>query len=213
MPLLYGFRSTMSQIKDIERIIRAASERQLDTVRRFIDGGIGVDAEDRHGNRAINLAAKNGHLDVVQFLVGRGAQLNKPDGMGRTPLLAAAEGDHDRIIDYLVSVGADINGRGEAGRTALMEASNLDSVAAARRLLELGADVNAKTETGATALHEAAYRACEEYAEPNENEMIPLLLGAGGDAHARDTEGVTPLDLAGQYADEIDYGPVLRGSE
>lgn len=137
--LLYGFRSTMSQTKDIERMIRAASEGQLDTVRRFIDGGIGADGEDRHGNRAINLAAKNGRLDVVQFLVGRGAQLNKPDGIGRTPLLAAAEGDHDRIIEYLVSVDADIDGRGEAGRTALMEAANLDSVAAARGLLELGA--------------------------------------------------------------------------
>lgn len=51
-----------------------------------------------------------------------------------------------------------------------------------------GADVNAEDERGRTALHVAA-------AEGN-MEVASLLLTRGGDATARNRDGLSPLDIA-----------------
>jgi serine/threonine-protein phosphatase 6 regulatory ankyrin repeat subunit B len=203
----------MSDSKDIQRMLTAASKGAVDAVRHFLESGVAVDAQDRHGNRAINHAAKAGHVDVVRLLLDHGANVNEPDGTGRTPLIACAEGDHTPLVELLLEAGADINGVGEDGRTALMECANSSSKSVAKRLLELGANVNAKRDDGSTALHEAIFCACEGYEQPDENDIIPLLLAAGADATLPDSEGLTPLALAQQYADEIDYTQLLTRSK
>lgn len=203
----------MSELKDIQRMLTAASEGAVDAVRYFLESGLAVDAQDRHGNRAINNAAKAGHVNVVMLLLHHGADVNEPDGNGRTPLIACAEGDHPQLVEILLNAGADINGVGEGGRTALMECANSSSPKVAKRLLELGAQVNRQRDDGSTALHEAVFCACEEYEEPEDNAIIPILLAAGADAMMPDSEGITPLALAQQYADEIDYTQMLNRSK
>ncbi len=201
----------MSRTKHTRRMIRAAATGQSAAVRNLVEGGMEVDAQDRHGNRAITLAAQAGHLEVVRLLVEYGAEINEADGLGRSPLMAAAQGDHMEVLVFLVAAGADVNAGGGEGRTALMECASSDAVDAARRLLELGADVNQPSQSGVTALHEAVFSACEDYQEPADNEMVPLLVDAGADLHAADADGVTPLELARQYVDEIDYTELLTG--
>ena len=203
----------MSESKDIQRMLTAASEGAVDAVCHFLELGVAVDAQDPQGNRAINHAAKAGHGDVVRLLLDHGANVNEPDGIGRTPLIACAEGDHTQLVELLLEAGADINGVGEAGRTALMECANSSSKNVAKRLLELGANVDMQRDDGSTALHEAVFCACEEYEEPDDNEIIPLLLAAGADALLHDSSGLTPLALAQQYAEEIDYSQMLTRSK
>jgi ankyrin repeat protein len=203
----------MSEVKQIERLVQSARDGALDAVLQLLDSGIPVDAQDRNGNRAINQAAKAGQREVLRLLIERGANLNEPDGVGRTPLIACAEGDHVELAEMLHTAGANIERTGEGGRTALMECANSSSARVTKFLIERGANVNARREDGCTALHEAVFCACEDYQEPAENEIIPLLLAAGADIHLVGSDGLTPLGLAERYREEneIDYTDLLRG--
>jgi len=202
----------MSLANDIKRMLRAAKEGDLDVVRLLLDEGIGPDAQDHHGNRAINHAAKFGQTAIVRLLIDRGANINQADGVGRTPLIACAEADSVEILKILAKSGVEIDGVGEGGRTALMECANSSSVNVARCLIELGANVNAVRDDGSSSLHEAVYCACEEYESPDENQFIPLLLVSGANVDLPDKTGLTPRALAEQYSDEIDYTTMLSQS-
>lgn len=202
----------MSQKKEIERLIASASEGKIGVVQHLLDVGIDVDAQDRNGNRAINLACVNGHIEIVKLLIDKGAEINTSDEIGRNPMIAATEGNHVDIIEYLLSQGADVDGRGEGGRTPLMECANSYSPQAAKILIKSGTNINARSENGSTALHEAIFSACEDYMEPEENELIPLLIESGADTQQEDNEGISPLDLAEQYSEEIDYRDILSKS-
>ncbi len=90
----------MSESKDIQRMLTAASGGAVDTVRHCLDSGLAVDSQDHHGNRALNHAAKAGHLDVVRLLLSEGANANEVDGVGRTPLIACAEGDPPTLSTF-----------------------------------------------------------------------------------------------------------------
>lgn len=195
----------MSDSKNIERMIRAAGKGDANLVQELLDAGIHVDAQNRHGCRAINHAAKAGHRVVVQLLINNGANVNEPDGVGCIPLIACAQGDQAELVDVLITAGADVDGIGEMGHTALMECANSSALNTTKRLLELGADVNRRRNDGATALHEAVFCACEDFEPAHKNEMIPLLISAGADINIADSDGVTPVKLAKQYSYELDW--------
>jgi len=197
----------------MERILGATGNGDAQVVQHFFDADIPVDGEDRHGNRAVNHAAKARQREVLQLLIDNGASLNEPDGVGRIPLIAGADGDHSELVEILVAAGANVDGIGEAGRTALMNCANSFAVNVAQRLLEYGANVNARRNDGSSALHEAIFCACGEYEPPEDNEIIPLLLAAGADINLGDSEGHTPRAFAEQYADEINSTKLLTRSE
>lgn len=200
----------MSRTKVVEQMLRAARSGDLSAVRIALDSGVDADSEDRHGNRAINIAAKAGNFEIVKLLIQRGANVNQADSIGRTPLIACAESDNVEMANLLLNSGADVNLTGDGGRTALMECANSSAFCVAKRLIELGANVNMIRDDGSTALHEAVFSACEDYQPPSENRIIPLLIESGADPSLPDHAGLTPRDLAEQYTDEINYVPLLN---
>lgn len=190
-------------------MISSAGRGDLETVTHFMDLGVAPDAEDAHGNRAINMAIRYAQLDMVKLLLERGASVNEADGTGRTPLLACAERDAIDLFDTLLAYGANIHARGEEGRTALIECAANNSIHVAHRLLQMGVAVNSAQDDGSTALHEAILVACEDYISPDTNAMVVMLLNAGADKNLADVQGTTPLLLAQQYVEEIDYVTLL----
>ena len=153
--------------------------------------------------------------------LAEGADVNARDESGNTPLLLAIrEGgggtagspasEDPAVVTLLLEAGADVNARDNNGVTPLHHAAGgrrviegrgwgrVENPAIVTTLLEAGADVNARVggddgrdlfrltfPLGTTPLHRAASQ--------QHRETVGLLLAAGADIHARDSDGNSPL--------------------
>jgi ankyrin repeat protein len=135
-------------------------------------------------------------LDLARArrLLDRGAMdLNGLDAWGTTPLAhaIAAHGqpEGDRLVRLLIDHGADVNRADKYGHTPLMCAMSVGDEDLIELLLRAGGDVHASRPDGTTVLHVAAH-----------TEVSPaiarILLAAGADPAARDSEGKSPGDYA-----------------
>jgi ankyrin repeat protein len=108
-----------------------------------------------------------------------------------TPLMmAVGHAAHIRIADELLKAGADPN----AGNSILHASCEWHFeylVPALSFLAQVGWDVNSQDSTGQTALHKAAFLG---YAA-----AVRVLLDNNADPGARDSSGLTPLDVARQW--------------
>jgi len=128
-------------------------------VKKALDAGADVNAQDKDGWTSLIVAAWAGNIDCVKYLVSKGADLEAKRKDGRTALLIA-EVNLD-CVRYLVSKGANMNAPDWRGYTLLLSAVH-DACAAgtgvgsmldcAKFLISKGADVNAKACNGDTAL-------------------------------------------------------------
>ena len=120
---------------------------------------------------------------------------------------AAQDTDRDSVMAWL-DAGGSINDKDSVGFTLVnccVYGSRPDMVvydqhvALARHLIALGADVNVGTghESGFTPLHEIVQKDGERQPVL---EMLSLLLGAGANVNARDSNGETPLYCAIYHA-------------
>ena len=108
-----------------------------------------------------------------------------------TPLMmAVGHAAHFRIADELLKVGADPNA-GDSILHASCEWHFEYLVPALRFLAQVGWDVNSQDSTGQTALHKAAFLG---YAA-----AVRVLLDNNADPGAKDSSGLTPLDVARQW--------------
>lgn len=63
-----------------------------------------LEATDRHGQTALNLAARHGYSDVVKVLLTAGANVDHADCDGWTALRAAAWGGHTKVILFFHAI-------------------------------------------------------------------------------------------------------------
>jgi ankyrin repeat protein len=153
-------------------------------------------------------------LQLARKLIERGADVNarvtKPitDGYRNfwtqndaTPLLMAAKGADAEMMRLLAAHGANPALTNKIGTTPLMAAAGVEmfnpnedsgtveeALEAVKVALELGGDVNQANKAGDTALHGAAWRAA--------NDVIQLLVDRGARLDAKNTSGLTPLQIA-----------------
>jgi ankyrin repeat protein len=108
----------------------------------------------------------------VRELLQRGVDVNRVDDNGRTPLMYAAQECAPEIVELLLAAGADPNGRTESVDT----------------------DEDDGSAGGTTALMDAADN---PFADPERRAaVISLLVGAGADVNARDSQGRSAVEIA-----------------
>ncbi len=79
----------------------AASEGDLDGIRRLRVQGAALDQADYDGRTALHLAASEGRAEVVEYLVARGVDPSRVDRWGNTPLDDARRDGHLDVIAIL----------------------------------------------------------------------------------------------------------------
>ena len=139
---LAGLRT---QIKASRDLIDAVKTGNIDAVTEALENRAIVNARDKYGEKALDLAAENGHAEVVRALIAAGANANATNEDGETALHYAACSGKVETVRALLAAGADVNARGD-GYTALTLAVNL---------MQSGAD----GDPGDNAKHEAVIEA------------------------------------------------------
>ncbi|MBI1176603.1 hypothetical protein GC207_04105 [bacterium] len=134
----------------------AAYEGHLAAVKWLLDQDVPVNARNRAGQTALDLATLANRQDVIAELLRRGAPPSTNEVEATTALhLAAARGEVDQIRKFL-DKGAPIDARDEKGQTALLLATERQSLPTMRLLIERGADLEIADDEGYTPLLKAA---------------------------------------------------------
>lgn len=187
-------------------ISKAASAGDLDKVRELLDAGADPNAHDEHGSGTLLTF----HPPMIEYLLSRGADPNvQKNQAGASVLAGLSNANQLECVRLLLQAGADVNrGRDESGETPLHHALvslSSDRAPLVKLLLEHGADPNARTKPGMysfnyggdvrtrgeTPLHRAAAYSSEE--------IVSLILAAGGDPTLQDVNGDSPLTWALWY--------------
>jgi uncharacterized protein len=109
-----------------EELIAAAKKGDLEHVRKLLDEGDDVNAENDNGETALLYAALKGNLEMVKLLIEREADVEARDKDGFTVLMAAASGGHLDVAGLLIEKGAEVNAKNVDGETALQQAHGME---------------------------------------------------------------------------------------
>lgn len=179
---------------------------KLDMIKAFVAAGANVnDVNERH-ETALNITfSKLGDdyqfatVESTKFLIDAGCDVNAVSNYtGGTPILSAIyEGNID-ICKLLLEKGADVNSKNRADETPLIivcRSSNFRTeyrFTLCKFLLDAGAEVNAQDRQGNTPLHYIA----RMYWDIDVVEIWDLLIEKGADMTIKNSEGLTPTDIA-----------------
>jgi ankyrin repeat protein len=176
-------------------VVSAAMAGDADAVRRLLELGFPVDAEDSQGCTGLLRAAGGGHAAAVDLLLARGADPQHAAHSGATPLSAAVSMRQTAIVTALLDAGADLEHRLPGGVTVLMLACALGLPDIAARLLTAGADIDAGDGQGLAPLHCAALYGFTGRDRTRLLALLDTLLLAGAEPDMPAAGGVTPLLL------------------
>ena len=155
----------------------------------------------KHDPSALHNAAQRGDIELVKSLISKGANVNAKNSIELTPLHLAAAFGHIEVVEYLISKGADINAKGPLGLTPLdwskgSGGHEVGHEAIAKLLTDLNAQSGRQIRIccpTVTPLHETVWERDVEY--------VKAHVAQGGDIHAKDDQGRTPLDVAKEKGD------------
>lgn len=175
---------------------------------------------------------RTGNAETVPGLLADGENLNVPDDDGRTVLMWACQRTDATVVREFLRAGANLRTKDQYGRTALMYAAARGLPEILDVLLQAGADPREPDRGGETPLIYAAgigkvFSGREFYRKslptyyswfgPSDNlvgdpsaQVIQMLLHAGADPNASDSEGATALMYAAvSFKDNTDILHVL----
>jgi len=197
----------------------------------LVDNDCNIDLRDDDGWTALHHASSQGCDAACTVLVNSGSDIDeKATGtFGRTPLMLAAWNGHASTVLSLINNGAAINMEDEpSGMSALHYAARFNRPAALATLLESGASMESMTRDGKAPIHFAAregnlqcvellveggaqlgatttdmyQRTALHWATYNGHlQVVQYLISAGAPTKVVDTDGQTPLDVAGVNED------------
>lgn len=168
-----------------------------DSASLLLKAGTDINARDNKGKTALMHAATDSwEPAMLDFLLRSGADVDTRDREGQTALMhAAAKSAEPARLTLLLQAGADTNARDNGEMTPLLHAAKgshvlrhciwMLDVEAARQVMgeermRMGAESTLKSDLRHT----------------RRADLVELLLQAGADVHAANTEGETALLLA-----------------
>ena len=116
----YAWNDDLSEyeVENVTELMDAASENDLDTMQKEIDGGADLNAKDSDDSMAIHYAVYNDSYEAAELLAQSGSNLDAKDFYGDTPLMIAAMNGNFEIVELLIKNGANKEIKGEEGYTA-----------------------------------------------------------------------------------------------
>ena len=105
-------------------LIGASSYGDIEEVKRLVEQGVNLDDQDREGQTALIVSAKNGHYYITKFLLEAGANPNLTTEDQKNAFIYACMYDHKYVaILYLISENkGELNRQDNMGMTGLMYA-------------------------------------------------------------------------------------------
>ena len=209
--LLSGCAASLTE--KIENGKRSSALQKIDTA-NMVDG---LEKRDEKGRMPIHIASKKKEDQIVAALIKKGVSPEVTDYSGKTALHYAAEYEAVKVVNVLIRSSANIETKDHNGWTPLVYAAHHPNTSIVSALLRAGARVDARGNRDETALHMACrnfyvrtWRLVDAAARlvgrrlnlPNEvyaqfiDESIAVsrvLLRAGADINARDSNGETPI--------------------
>jgi hypothetical protein len=198
-------------------LILCARERgQAATARLLLEAGADVNAVDKFGSTALELAAWRGKVELVDLLLEKGAKLPAAGDRWRGMVLEAASQGLATLFRRLTEAAPDLKAADATG-ALLPAAAAGGSAEIVRSLLDKGYDPARPDRFGWTPLHYAA--------RDGRTDAARILVEKGAPLDARSIMGQTPYNvalerkmegvatlLAGKGADRSDLRfPELKG--
>ncbi len=211
-PLALAYASASSKVQQLkeqakldERLLDAGENNDEAAIAHLLSHGAQAVAKDAEidNNTPLHFAAAAGNAAIVKALFQVKLEIDARNAEGNTPLMFAAVEGSTEIVWILLNNKADVNAVNNSGAAPLCLAKNAEI---ARMLIERGANVRAVAKNGSTMLHCAALT--------GDPEVVKLFLKMKLDPDAKDSDGLTPFDLAnsfpGRGGDHTDYPRVMR---
>lgn len=168
----------------------AATRGNLLAVQELIRAGSDHTWVDDTGQTPLFLACLWGHSKVLKFLLEEcKADPSATDSAGLTPLGSAAQRGHIAVVEMLLELEISNLGR-ESYREALCVAAMCGNVGMVRAFVGAEGGVYVKDAITAGSMTPLHYSAGYCHAV-----ITRLLLEAGGDENAEDSDGDTPFDV------------------
>lgn len=196
-----------------ERCYNAAKENEIEQLKQAIAEGADLNLKNpTNGYSPLSMAAFRNSVDAVRCLIESGAVVDNGS------LFSACNFGHADVVSILLEAGADPNHtNSKTGETPLHIATcrgdREGTTECVRFLLAAGADPMARAQNrvgtptwggayvvGETPLHLAA--ACGDY------EMMEMLVEAGADPDAKDSDGHNPRFYFARYSRSKERGKI-----
>ena len=101
-----------------DRLLIAAKNGDINSVKVLIERGADVDARNWLGRTALHEAVLYKHIEIAKMLIENGADVDAKDKWERTALHAAAKEGTIEIAKILIEKGADVDAKDIDGWTA-----------------------------------------------------------------------------------------------
>lgn len=200
---------------DMAVFFRAIYDNDTAKISEFLNKGFDINAMNKNGENAVNVAIASGSYNVLQFLIDNGANLNSTSDTGIPPLSQAILEYNKQAIDILLnSKKVDMYyvwGEMWTG-SPLYIACSKANVYALEKMVKNGADLKYDfSEYNAVPLMHYALNYKQFIKNEEYRELIAFLVLNKADINAKNNQGQTPLMAALKNGDIDAFNALIAG--